>query len=181
MCKHERHLITSIMPADPVAHGGHRFVYGWYLRLATRAEILLRLMGRTEGLDCQHGVSTHFSFRVSEVPPVQPLQHPTSLLCHHLSALTESPGIWRREGECQLALARLTNRFLPQQRPWTTCSRFLSMPQRRSGRICFSSFRSSGVKMGHANVHECGAWMHDHAGDIYIFFYFYTTKAIAKG
>lgn len=60
------------MLADLVAHGGHQFVYGWYLRLTIRAEILLRLMGWTEGLDCQHGVSTHFSFQVSKVPPVCP-------------------------------------------------------------------------------------------------------------
>lgn len=60
------------MLADPVAHGGHQFVYGWYLRLTIRAEILLRLMGWTEGLDCQHSVSTHFSFQVSKVPPVRP-------------------------------------------------------------------------------------------------------------
>lgn len=60
------------MLGDLVAHGGHQFVYGWYLRHTIRAEILLRLMGRTEGLDCQHSVSTHFSFQMSKVPPVHP-------------------------------------------------------------------------------------------------------------
>lgn len=60
------------MLGDLVAHGGHQFVYGWYLRHTIRAEILLRLMGRTEGLDCQRSVSPHFSFPASKVPPVHP-------------------------------------------------------------------------------------------------------------
>lgn len=111
MCKEEQHLITSIMLGDLVPRSGHQFVYGWYLRHAIRAGILLRLMGRTEGLACQRGTSTHFSYQVSEVPPVNLLLHPTSQFCHHLSMATESPGIWRRERECQLALAFLTNRF----------------------------------------------------------------------
>lgn len=111
MCKQEQHLITSIMLGDLVAHGGHQFVYGWYLRHTIRAEILLWLMGRTERLDCQRSVSPHFSFQASKVPPCAPLLHPTSLFCHHLSMVTESPGIWRRERECQLALAFLTNLF----------------------------------------------------------------------
>lgn len=72
MGKQEQHLITSIMPCDLVAHGGRQFVYGWYLRHANRAEILFRLMGRTEGLDCQRSMSPHFSSGASEVPPVRP-------------------------------------------------------------------------------------------------------------
>lgn len=57
------------MLSDLVAHGGHQFVYGWYLRHTIGAEILLWLMGRTEGLDCQRSVISHFSFQASEVPP----------------------------------------------------------------------------------------------------------------
>lgn len=82
MCKEERHLITSIMLGDLVPHGGHQFVYGWYLRHGIRAGILLRLMGRTEGLDCQRGASPHFSYQVSEVTP-----H------HHPSAPPATPNL----------------------------------------------------------------------------------------
>lgn len=106
------------MLGDLVAHGGHQFVYGWYLRHTICAEILLWLMGRTEGLDCQRSVSPHFSFRASEVQPALPYYNPNSLYCHHLSVEMESFGRWRRVGECQLALAFLTNLFfLITQRP----------------------------------------------------------------
>lgn len=60
------------MLGDPVAHCGHQFVYGWYLRHTIRAEILLWLMGRTEGLDCQRSVSPHFSFQASKAHPAHP-------------------------------------------------------------------------------------------------------------
>lgn len=129
MCRQEQHLITSIMLGDLVAHGGHQFVYGWYLRHTIGAEILLWLMGRTEELDCQRGVSPHFSFRASKAPHAHHLSllHPASLFCHHLSAVTESSGIWRRERECQLALTSLTNLFFPSQKPRITCSWFFSV------------------------------------------------------
>lgn len=131
MCKEERHLITSIMLGDLVPRSGHQFVYGWYLRHAIRAGILLRLMGRTEGLDCQHGTGTHFSYQVSEVPPVNLLLHPTSQFCHHLSMAAESPGIWRRERECQLALAFLTNGFFSQHKDLGQLAPDLSLSQCR--------------------------------------------------
>lgn len=38
----------------------------------THTEILLCLMGQTEGLDCQHSASSHFSFQVSKVHPCTP-------------------------------------------------------------------------------------------------------------
>lgn len=135
MCKQEQNLITTTMLGDPLAHCGHQFVYGWYLRYTIHAEILLWLMGRTEGLDCQRSVSPHFSFQASKVPPCAPLLHLTSLFCHHLSMVTESLGIWRRERECQLALVFLTNLFLSPQGPCddSSLSRFWR------DRICFST------------------------------------------
>lgn len=101
------------MLGDLTPHNVHQFVFGWYLEHTLRAGILLQLMGRTEGLECQHSVSTHFSFELSEVPPRAPLLNPTSLFCHHLSMVTESPGILKRERERQLALAFLANLFFP--------------------------------------------------------------------
>lgn len=62
MREQKQHLITPIMLGDLVAHSGHQFVYGWYLRHTICAKILLWLMGRTEGLDCQRCMSPHFSF-----------------------------------------------------------------------------------------------------------------------
>lgn len=99
MCEQERHLITSIMLGDLAALCGHQFVYGWYLRHTIRAEILLWLMGRTEGLDCQSGVSPHFSFQASKVPPAHPCIQPpiSAIICQWWLSSLEYRGVWERE------------------------------------------------------------------------------------
>lgn len=139
MYKQKRHLITSIMLGDLVAHRGHQFVYGWYLRHTICAEILLWLMGRTEGLDCQHGVSPHFSFQASKVRPALPYYTQTSLFCHHLSVQTESSGIWRRDRECQLALASLTILFFSSHNSLGQLVPNFSLSKRRGNWIFFSA------------------------------------------
>lgn len=97
--------------------------------------------------------------------PCAPLLHPTSLFCHHLSVVTESPGIWRRERECQLALAFLTNLFFSAQRPWITCSWFLSVIMSEALNLfCYNS----GVKMGQVHVISLVLWCMHEAMTIFV-------------
>lgn len=42
-----------------------------------------------------------------------------------------------------------------------------SPSQHGAHRICFPT-KNSGVEMGHANVHECSAWMQDHVHILYV-------------
>lgn len=110
------------MLGDLVAHSGHQFVYGWYLRHTMCAKILLWLMGLTEGLDCQRIVSPHFSFRPSEVRPALPYYNPTSLFCRHVSGdgvLWKTKAWWR----VSISISHSDKSgSLITQRPWITCS-----------------------------------------------------------
>lgn len=128
MCKEEQHLISSIMLGDLMPHGGHQFVYGWYLWHAIRAGILLRLMGWTEGLDCQCSVSTHFSFQVSEVPPRATPATPN--LPVPPSSVNGDWVSWNMEAWKRVSISISFSWqmvFFSTQRPWTTSSQFLSV------------------------------------------------------
>lgn len=68
--------------------------------------------------------------------------------------VTESPGIWRRERECQLALAVLTNLFLPPQKALDNL--FLIPLCHIVGSTGFVLLLQSSVEMGQAHVHKFG-------------------------
>lgn len=68
--------------------------------------------------------------------------------------VTESPGIWRRERECQLALAVLTNLFLPPQKALDNL--FLIPLCHIVGGTGFVLLLQSSVEMGQAHVHKFG-------------------------
>lgn len=151
MCKEEQHLITYIMLGDLVPHGGYQFVYGWYLRHAIRAGMLLRLMGWTEGLDCQCGTSTHFSYQVSEVPPSAPPATP------NLPGLPSSVNgdwvSWNMEAWKRVSISISYSWqivFFSTQRPWTTSPQFLSVTLLAAEDLVL--YYISCVKMGQVHV-----------------------------
>lgn len=155
MCKEEQHLITSIMLGDLVPHGGHQLVYGWYLRHAIRAGILLRLMGWTEGLDCQHGASTHFSYQVSEVPPSATPSTP------NLPVLPSSVNgdwvSWNTEAWKRVSISISFSwqiAFFSTQRPWTTSSQFLFVTSLAAEDLV----KKWGKCMCSASIEPAGAW-----------------------